>query len=129
MLSYLAKESEMGNVSPVRVAIGLVLIFISAIPWGIGEGRILQGRGVALSGFVVIGSAAIYILGFIIAPINLGLVFVIWEFGAIVFAILTAAPKLLVWNEDIAFGYALFAASVIVAYSGVQFLERGYKIR
>jgi len=119
----------MGNVSPVRVAIGLVLIFISAIPWGIGEGRILQGRGVALSGFVVIGSAAIYILGFIIAPINLGLVFVIWEFGAIVFAILTAAPKLLVWNEDIAFGYALFAASVIVAYSGVQFLERGYKIR
>ena len=119
----------MGNISPVRVVFGLILIFISAVPWGIGEGMILQGRGVVLPAFVVIGSAAIYILGFIIAPINLGIVFVTWEFGAIVFAILTAAPKLLLWNEDIAFGYALFAVSVIVAYSGIAFLERGYGIR
>ena len=119
----------MGNISPVRVMIGLALIFISAVSWGIGEGRILQGRGVVLPAFVVIGSATLYILGFIIAPINLGLVFVIWEFGAIVFAILTAAPKLSVWNEDIAFGYVLFAVSAIVAYSGVRFLERGYRIR
>jgi len=117
----------------LRIALGVALVIVSAIPWGVSEGWVIaMERSYRLmpvlraSGLLFLAFGT-YFLGFMIAPINVVIVAALWEVGAIVSAIITAGvDKALTWEK--AMWFVVIASGVVVISTAGHKLYELYNI-
>jgi len=117
----------------LRIVVGIALVVLSAIPWGISEGqviamaRVYKLMPVVRAGSLLLLAFGLYFAGFMIAPINVVIVAAFWEVGAIVSAVITAgADKTMTWEKAVWF--AVVAAGVVVISTGGHKLYELYKV-
>lgn len=121
------------NPGNLRIVVGVVLVVLSAVPWGIAEGRVIamerlyKAMPVLYAGGLLLLAFGMYFLGFVIAPINVVIVAAVWEISAVVSAIVTAGEdRAFTWEKGLWF--VVVASGIVVISAGGHKLYELYKV-